>query len=81
MPFFDGRNAGAPAKNDRFDTQPESDNMGKKLEITCLSGEPISPILLVRDPRASRVIIADGYQRVCTVNAIDEGGMVPCKIV
>jgi hypothetical protein len=46
-----------------------------------LAGKPVSPVLLVRDPNGSRVIIADGYQRVCTVNALDEEAMIPCKIV
>jgi hypothetical protein len=46
-----------------------------------LAGKPLSPVLLVRDPNGSRVIIADGFQRVCTVNALDEEAMIPCKIV
>jgi hypothetical protein len=46
-----------------------------------LAGKPLSPVLLVRDPKGSRVIIADGYQRVCTVNALDEQAMIPCKII
>jgi hypothetical protein len=45
------------------------------------AGKPLSPVLLVRDPKGSRVIIADGYQRVCTVVAIDEETLIPCKIV
>jgi hypothetical protein len=46
-----------------------------------LAGKPVSPVLLVRDPNGSKVIVADGYQRVCTVNAMDEEALIPCKIV
>ncbi len=42
-------------------------------------GKALSPILLVR--RAERLIIADGYHRMCAVYAIDEDAMIPCKIV
>lgn len=42
---------------------------------------PLSPILLVRDPDHARVIVADGYHRLCAVYAFDEDAWVPCKIV
>jgi hypothetical protein len=41
----------------------------------------LSPLLLVRDPRTSRVIIADGYHRLCAVYALDEDAIIPCKII
>jgi hypothetical protein len=41
----------------------------------------LSPLLLVRDPRTSRVIIADGYHRLCAVYALDEDAVIPCKII
>ena len=44
-----------------------------------LAGKPLSPLLLVRDSR--RVIVADGYHRLCTVYTMDENAMIPCKIV
>ncbi len=41
---------------------------------------PLSPLLLVRDPRNSTVIIADGYHRLCAIYGYDEDDMIPCKI-
>ncbi|MBC7503708.1 hypothetical protein H7169_01955 [Candidatus Gracilibacteria bacterium] len=40
----------------------------------------LSPLLLVRDPRTSRVIIADGYHRLCAIYSLDEDAMIPCQI-
>jgi hypothetical protein len=42
---------------------------------------PLSPLLLVRDADAGRLIIADGYHRLCAVYSIDEDALIPCKIV
>ena len=44
-------------------------------------GEALSPILLVRDDRDRRVIVADGYHRLCAVYQVDEDAWIPCKIV
>jgi hypothetical protein len=44
-------------------------------------GEKISPLLLVRHPPGGRVIVADGYHRLCAIYSIDEDAVVPCKIV
>jgi len=41
----------------------------------------LSPLLLVRDERNGRVVIADGYHRLCAVYALDEDAWIPCKIV
>lgn len=46
-----------------------------------LSGELLSPLLLVRDKANGMVIIADGYHRLCSVYSFDEDALVPCKIV
>ena len=46
-----------------------------------LAGKTLSPIILVRDDRARRVIIADGYHRMCAVYSFDEDAVIPCKIV
>jgi hypothetical protein len=46
-----------------------------------LEGEALSPILLVRDRIRGRVIVADGYHRLCSVYSIDEEAPIPCKIV
>jgi hypothetical protein len=44
-------------------------------------GAALAPILLVRDPEHGRVIIADGYHRLCAVYDFDEDAVVQCKIV
>ena len=41
----------------------------------------LSPILLVRDTSRGRVIIADGYHRMCAVYYFDEDAVIPCKII
>jgi hypothetical protein len=45
------------------------------------SGRALSPLLLVRDPVNGRVVIADGYHRLCAVYSCDEYAVIPCKIV
>jgi hypothetical protein len=45
------------------------------------SGKQLSPLLLVRDPAHGKVIIADGYHRLCAVYSFDEDATIPCKIV
>ncbi len=49
----------------------------KKIE----SEEPLSPLLLVRDTVNGKVVIADGYHRLCAVYAMNEDTLIPCKIV
>ncbi len=44
-------------------------------------GIPLSPILLVRDGALGKVIIADGYHRLCAVYIFDEDANIPCRIV
>jgi hypothetical protein len=41
----------------------------------------LSPLLLVRDEQNAKVIIADGYHRLCAVYAFDEDAWIHCKIV
>ena len=45
------------------------------------SGRALSPLLLVRDSANGKVIIADGYHRLCAVYSYDEDAVIPCKIV
>ena len=45
------------------------------------AAEKLSPLLLVRAPDHGRVIIADGYHRLCAVYSFDEDALIPCKIV
>jgi hypothetical protein len=44
-------------------------------------GKGLSPILLVRDENSRKVIIADGYHRMCAVYSFNEDASMPCKIV
>jgi hypothetical protein len=53
----------------------------RKNEIKLAAGKKLSPLLLVRDPVHGKLIIADGYHRMCAVYAFDEDTIVPCKIV
>jgi hypothetical protein len=46
-----------------------------------LKGERLSPLLLVRDGKNGRLVIADGYHRMCSVYSFDEDALIPCKIV
>jgi len=49
----------------------------KKIE----KGTPLSPLLLVRDTANGKVVVADGYHRLCAIYGFDEGAWIPCKIV
>lgn len=44
-----------------------------------LRDHPLSPLLLVRDK--SKVVVADGYHRLCAVYHLDEDAIVVVKIV
>jgi disulfide oxidoreductase YuzD len=44
------------------------------------SGKALSPLLLVRDRANGKVVIADGYHRLCAVYSFDEDAPIPCKI-
>ena len=52
-------------------------NNQKKLS----TGKKLSPLLLVRDTEHGKLVIADGYHRMCAVYSLDEDTVVPCKIV
>jgi hypothetical protein len=44
------------------------------------SGRKLSPLLLIRDSVNGRVIIADGYHRLCAAYSYNEDAVIPCKI-
>src|SRR5690348_11178903 len=51
----------------------EADNSHvKKDRLKIKSGHSVSPLLLIRDSANGRVIIADGYHRLCAVYTFDE---------
>jgi hypothetical protein len=45
------------------------------------AGHAPSPLLLVRDKANGKLVIADGYHRLCAVYEFDEDAVIPCKIV
>ena len=46
-----------------------------------MDGKSLSPLLLMRDQQNGKVVIADGYHRLCAVYGFDEDALIPCKIV
>ena len=53
----------------------------KKDQARIRSRQALSPLLLARLDDHSKVIIADGYHRLCAVYSFDEDALIPCKIV
>ena len=45
------------------------------------SNKKISPLLIVRDTVNRKLIIADGYHRLCAIYTFNEDEIIPCKIV
>lgn len=45
-----------------------------------LGGAGLSPLLLVRDEQNGKVVVADGYHRLCAIYGFDEDALIPCKI-
>ena len=58
---------------------PVPDDKKQRKEIT--SGQKLAPLLIVRDRRQARLIIADAYHRLGAVCSVDAEADVPCKIV
>ena len=44
-------------------------------------GEALAPLLLVRDEATGRLVIADGYHRLCAIYGFDEDVWIHCKII
>jgi hypothetical protein len=44
-------------------------------------GKRLSPLLLLRDQQNGKVVIADGYHRLCAIYEFNEDALIPCKIV
>lgn len=44
-------------------------------------GKGLSPLLLIRDEKNGKVVIADGYHRLCAIYEFDEDALIRCKIV
>ena len=52
----------------------------KKDQQKLMSGCELSPLLLIRNSVNGKVVIADGYHRLCAVYSYDEDTVIPCKI-
>jgi hypothetical protein len=46
-----------------------------------VAGKKLSPLLLVRQASSGKVVIADGYHRLCAAYSLNENASIPCKIV
>lgn len=44
-------------------------------------GISLSPLLLLRDELNGKVVIADGYHRLCAIYEFDEDAWIQCKII
>jgi hypothetical protein len=58
-----------------------SDSHVEKYRQLIILKEPLSPLLLCRDAAHGKLIIADGYHRLCAVYTFDEDAMIPCQII
>lgn len=45
------------------------------------NGTPLSPLLLVRGEKSDKLVIADGYHRLCAIYGVDEDAWITCRIV
>jgi disulfide oxidoreductase YuzD len=43
--------------------------------------QSLAPLLLVRDQQNGKVVITDGYHRLCAIYELDEDALIPCKII
>ncbi len=58
-----------------------TDSHVEKERALIILKEALSPLLLCRDPVHGKLVIADGYHRLCAVYSFDEDAMIPCRIV
>ena len=53
----------------------------KKDQKRIMAEKKLSALLLVRGRNGGKLLIADGYHRLCAVYAFDENASIPCKLV
>lgn len=58
-----------------------NNSLVKKDHKRIVAGKKLSPILLVRGEHGEKLIIADGYHRLCAVYGLDENASVPCRLI
>ncbi|MDD5273806.1 MAG: hypothetical protein PHU14_13950 [Methylovulum sp.] len=44
-------------------------------------GKMLSPLLILRDQQNGKLIIADGYHRLCAIYETNEDALIKCKII
>jgi hypothetical protein len=52
----------------------------EKDRVKIEKGQGLAPLLLIRDAPHGKVVIADGYHRLCAVYSFDEDAWIRCKI-
>src|ERR1700750_1251914 len=52
----------------------------KKDQKRIITGKKLSALLLVRGRSGGKLLIADGYHRLCAVYAFDEDASIPCRL-
>lgn len=52
----------------------------KKEKKKIKTGKSLSPLLLIRDSDSGKLVIADGYHRLCAIYSYDEDAVIRCKI-
>ena len=61
---------------------PKQDDLPTREQLRQIrDGEPIAPILLVRVEALKKVIVADGFHRICAAYRTDPDVMLHCKLV
>lgn len=62
-------------------TIPKADDRPTREQIKKIKhGEPVAPVLLVRAPALKKVIVADGFHRICAAYRIDPDVVLHCKL-
>lgn len=62
-------------------TVPKADDRPTREQVKRIkNGEPISPVLLMRVSALKKVIIADGFHRVCAAYRLDPDVILHCKL-
>ena len=53
----------------------------KKDQKRIMAEKKLSVLLLVRGRNGGKLLLADGYHRLCAVYAFDENASIPCRLV
>jgi hypothetical protein len=53
----------------------------KKDQKRIMAEKKLSALLLVRGRNGRKLLVADGYHRLCAVYALDENASIPCRLV